>query len=233
MMHNVKYDPELSRDNPSPKYKELLKEYVEMHQAGEGMFDGKSLTKFIYIIDGFLKTNECKTLLDYGAGKGTLYTENFKKLTDDIDEPLQEYWGLNIVDQYEPALFKHNTLPDKHYDAVICTDVLEHVPTSDLGWVVDEILERADKMAFFNIACYPALKKFLDGTNVHVSIFSPDDWLLFFLEKIDKCKNLSIYLFFDVLNEKNKKVTLEGFKIDNKPRLIKLKEQEVTDDRDS
>lgn len=27
------------------------------------------------------------------------------------------------------------------------------------------------------------------------------------------------------MNESNKKVTLEGFKIDNKPRVIKLQEQ--------
>ena len=71
-MFEIEYDPKLDRDNPSPKYKELLDEYIQMHQLGEGMFDGKSLTKFIYIIEGFLNTNECKTLLDYGAGKGTL-----------------------------------------------------------------------------------------------------------------------------------------------------------------
>jgi hypothetical protein len=29
------------------------------------------------------------------------------------------------------------------------------------------------------------------------------------------------------MNENNKTVTLEGFKIDNKPRVIQLKQQEV------
>ena len=231
-MFEIEYDPKLDRDNPSPKYKELLDEYIQMHQLGEGMFDGKSLTKFIYIIDGFLNTNECKTLLDYGAGKGTLYTEDFKKLTDEIDEPVQDYWKLTKMDRFEPALPEYSKLPDDHYDAVICTDVLEHIPTSDLGWVADEILERADKMVFLNIACYPALKTFKDGTNVHISIFSPKEWIDFFMDKIKDHNNLAIYLFFDVLNENHKKVTLEGFKIDTNPRLIQLK-QEVRDARDS
>jgi len=117
-------------------------------------------------------------------------------------------------------------LPYRPYDAIICTDVLEHVPESDLGWVVDELIERADKMLFLNIACYPALKTFADGSNVHISVFHPNTWIDFFCDRI-KGRPLSIYLFFDVMNESNKAVTLEGFKIDNKPRVIQLKEQEV------
>ena len=115
-------------------------------------------------------------------------------------------------------------MPYRPYDAIVCTDVLEHVPESDLGWVVDELIERADKMLFLNIACYPALKTFADGSNVHISVFHPNTWIDFFCDRI-KGRPLSIYLFFDVMNESNKKVTLEGFKIDNKPRVIKLQEQ--------
>lgn len=224
-MSSIPYDTKLSRAKPSKKYKELLEEYVAMHQAGKGMFDGKSLTKFIFIIDNFLKTNDCNTLLDYGAGKGTLYGENFKSMCNMIEEPLQQYWKLDLVDRYEPALPEFNVLPDRHYDAVVCTDVLEHIPETDLGWVIDEILEHADKMVFLNIACYPALKTFTDGTNVHISIFDPNVWLQFFKEKIKEHKDLSIYLFFDVMNENNKAVTLEGFKVSHEPRVIQLQEQ--------
>jgi len=221
-------DTKLSRKKPSKRYKELLKEYVKMHSSAEGMFDGKSLIKFIYIIDNFLKSNKCKTLLDYGAGKGTLYTENYTKFIPKLGKPLREYWDLDVADRYEPALPEFNVLPDKNYDAVVCTDVLEHVPESDLGWVADELLSRADKMLFLNIACYPALKKFADGTNVHISVFNPVDWLEFFTAKIKDYSGLSIYLFFDVMNENNKAVTLEGFKIDYKPRVIQLQQQEET-----
>jgi hypothetical protein len=209
-MLDIQYDPELNRDRPSAKYTELLDQYITMHSSAKGMFDGKSLTKFIYIIDGFLKSNKCKSLLDYGAGKGTLYTENYKKLTNVIDKPLTEYWELDKIDRYEPALAEYNVLSSDEYDAVICTDVLEHVPETDLGWVVDEI----------------------DGTNVHVSVFEPNVWLNFFLDKIRNYKNLSIYLFFDVMNANHKAISLEGFKIDNNPRVIQLR-QEERDDRNT
>jgi hypothetical protein len=226
-MKSLDYDPKLSRKKPSKKYKELLNEYVEMHSSGKGMFDGKSLVKFIDIIHGFLQSNDCKTLLDYGAGKGTLYTKDYAKLVPELGKPLLKYWDLNIVDRYEPALPEFNKLPDKHYDAVICTDVLEHIPDTDIGWVVDEILDRADKIAFFNIACYPARKTFKDGTNVHISIYDPRAWVEFFVEKIKKYNDTSIYLFFDVMTENHKTITLEGFKIDHRPRVIQLKQQEV------
>lgn len=231
-MLDIQYDLELNRDRPSTKYTELLDEYIVMHASGKGMFDGKSLTKFIYIIDGFLKSNNCKSLLDYGAGKGTLYTEDYKKLTNMIDKPLTEYWELEKIDRYEPALAEYNVLSSDKYDAVICTDVLEHIPETDLGWVTDEILSRSDKMAFFNIACYPAMKTFKDGTNVHISVFEPNVWLNFFSDRIRNYKNLSIYLFFDVMNANHKAISLEGFKIDNNPRIIQLR-QEERDDRNT
>ena len=125
-MLDIQYDPELDRDRPSAKYTELLDQYIAMHSSAKGMFDGKSLTKFIYIIDGFLKSNKCKSLLDYGAGKGTLYTEDYQRLTNMIDKPLTEYWELEKIDRYEPALAEYNVLSSDKYDAVICTDVLEH-----------------------------------------------------------------------------------------------------------
>ena len=225
-MSSIPFDPKLNRKKPSKKYTKLLEEYVKMHESGKGMFNGKSLTKFIYIIDNFLKSNKCSTLLDYGSGKGTLYGKDFKELFNLIDKPLKEYWNLDVVDLYEPALPEYSTPPTKNYDAVICTDVLEHVPETDLGWVVDEILDHADKMVFLNIACYPARKTFLDGSNVHISIFSPDDWLTFFKDKIKDHKNLSVYIFFEVMREEGKTVSLEGYKISSETRVIQLKQQE-------
>jgi|TARA_R110000772_G_scaffold123682_1_gene230090 hypothetical protein len=225
-MKQVECDPKLSRKNPSERYKNLLEEYIKMHSSAKGMFDGKSLSKFVYIIDNFLKSNNCKTLLDYGAGKGTLYTKDYTNLVPQLKKPLGEYWNLDTIDRYEPALPEFNVLPEKHYDAVICTDVLEHIPESDIGWVVDELFYRADKMIFLNIACYPARKTFEDGSNVHISLFHPNAWLDFFSDKIKDYKNLSVYIFFDIMNEDKKTVTLEGFKIDNKPRVIQLRQQE-------
>ena len=58
-----------SRYSPSPRYTQLLEEYKEMHKSSKGMFNGRSLVKYVDIIKNYLEKNECKTLIDYGCGK--------------------------------------------------------------------------------------------------------------------------------------------------------------------
>ena len=197
------------RGSPSKLYTEYLDYYIAMHKKGKA-FDGRSLKKFVNIIGNLIQTHQCKTLLDYGAGRGILYGDDFGILTDildyyngkphGIDKPLQEYWRLDEVCLYEPALPGLDKLPSKSYDAVISTDVLEHIPESDLGWVIDEIFSKAKQFVFLNIATFPALKTFPDGTNVHVSLFKSDAWVEFLSEKHKQYEDLAVYLYFDVVN---------------------------------
>ena len=170
----------LSRLGPSKRYTELLTEYQNMHKVSDGMFNGRSLVKFIDIIKNYLDKHECKSLIDYGCGKGLLYTEDFKKVTrsnEALPVPLTEYGGLNKLALFDPVHEENNKLPMGLYDAAISTDVLEHVPTSDLDWVIREIFSYSQKMVFLNIACMPAIKKLADGSNAHISLHSPYDWL--------------------------------------------------------
>ena len=37
----IVFDPKLSRDNPSKRYRSLLKEYKAMHDSGYGIFNGR------------------------------------------------------------------------------------------------------------------------------------------------------------------------------------------------
>jgi len=100
---------ELSRTNPSEEYTWCLSNYTELHQGGK-LFDGRSLKKFIRLLNGLIKTNRCETLLDYGSGQGMLYGPHFAVLTGLIDKPLADYWGVD-VDLYEPGLPEHESLP--------------------------------------------------------------------------------------------------------------------------
>ena len=189
----------LTRANPSAEYTRFLNEYIELHKTKA--FDGRSIRKFIGTITGLIDEHQCKTLLDYGAGKGTLYTNQYHKLTDDIDQPLQAYWKLDEVALYEPARPGYDRLPNRTFDAVICTDVLEHIPESDLGWVIDELFSKANKLLFLNIATFPAMKKFADGTNVHISIFNFLSWLQF-IEPIQKqYPYVTVHAYFDEITE--------------------------------
>jgi len=63
-----------SRYTTSKDYTYLLGEYKDMHKSAEGMFNGRSLVKFVDIIKHYLKRHNCQSFLDYGCGKGYLYT---------------------------------------------------------------------------------------------------------------------------------------------------------------
>lgn len=228
-MSDIQSKPSLSRHNSSEDYTKLVGMYKDMHKVSDGMFNGRSLLKFVDIIKAYLEVNNCKSILDYGCGKGILYSDNYHLLTNEIDSPLHEHWNLDSYELYDPAHEKHSKLPIHKKDAVICTDVLEHIAEDDLDWVVTEIFSYAKKIVFLNVACFEALKKLEDGRNAHVSVFGPNNWLQFLADKSKEFKNLKIYLFADTIevNEKGDNQFLtEGYRIDSYPRITQLKQQE-------
>ncbi|BAQ88888.1 putative methyltransferase [uncultured Mediterranean phage uvMED] len=215
---SIDYRILFSRENPSPQYIKLLDEYKKMHEGGK-VFDGRSLRDWIDIIHNLLQKHSCKTLLDYGSGQGTLYTNDYHYLTNKLNCKLQDYWGLDKVYLYEPALKNFDVLPDKTFDAVICTDVLEHIPKADLGWVLEEMFARANKLLFLNIATYPALKTFEDGTNVHVSLFPVEDWLRFIERIHQRYPTVTVQVYFNEVKEQ--KVLTSGFKLEGRDARCK------------
>ena len=86
-----------SRYSPSARYTELLEEYKGMHKSAKGMFNGRSLVKYVDIIKNYLEKNECKTLIDYGCGKGLLYTDDYELVTEKKPFCLSIGTSLNIL----------------------------------------------------------------------------------------------------------------------------------------
>jgi len=161
---------------PSKEYNELVEEYKNLH-TDTTIFPGKSVVKYAHYIRSIVRDNKCKTLLDYGCGKGYLYEPNNPYAEEKLGKTLQDFLNISKVTCYDPGVEKFSKLPDERSDLVIAVDVMEHIPAQDLEWVVDTILSYADKAAFFNIACYEALKTFSDGKNVHVTVEKPNWWV--------------------------------------------------------
>ena len=191
------------KPEPSQEYIELLDAYKEMHSES-GAFKGISLVPFILVIKDLIKENECKTLFDYGCGKGIPYHKEYFKAADpknkwkEFDKPIQDVWGIDEFFLYDPAYPDHDKLPNKKYDMVVCTDVLEHIPEDDLDWIIREILHHSNKVVFINVCAMKALKTFQKGKhkgrNVHVSLFSHNEWVERLANIWRDFKHLKIYL---------------------------------------
>jgi hypothetical protein len=174
-----------SRESPSPRYRELLALYQQLHAEGERSlgipasrtFAGGSLPRHAPAIKRLIDATGSRTLLDYGAGKGEQYAAAKLELPDGTRiRRLADYWKVARIVAYDPAYPPLSRLPSEKFDGVICTDVLEHCPEDDLPWIVDELFALARRFVFANIASFPALKSLPNGENAHCTVRPPAWW---------------------------------------------------------
>lgn len=161
--------------------------YKEMHKQGH--FLGHSTAKWSDDIQAMLERHRTVDVLDFGSGRGLQYTR----------DNLHKKWGVEQPHLYEPAIPGMDVLPDRNYEAVICTDVLEHLEGRELWECVKLALGYADKCAFFSITCRPAKKSLPDGRNCHITIQSPSWWRGYIQSVVDAlCKNsIEVVLRFE------------------------------------
>lgn len=182
-----------SRENPSPRYLELVRLYREMHEKGETFlqikpedtFPGLSLPVQAPRIKKLIKATHALRILDYGSGKGQQYQVANPTIPGEPPgwPSIQTYWGVDSITCYDPSYPPFSELPRGAFDGVISTDVLEHCPEDDVPWIIDEIFSYARKFVFMNVACYPAKKRLPTGENAHCTI-RPKEWWADIIRKI-------------------------------------------------
>lgn len=114
-----------------------------------------------YLIAGIAVIEKCKSILDYGCGKGTL----------------GETLGRAGFDarRYDPAVEKFAGKPAKA-DMVASVDVMEHIEPDCLDAVLDHMASLAGKILFVAISMTPAKRTLSDGRNTHLVIQRPEFW---------------------------------------------------------
>ena len=110
-----------------------------------------------------------QTVLDFGAGKGSL------------GEYIRETLGREIEwTNYDPGIPEYDILTEKQYDCVINTDVLEHVEPDYLLETLASLAERTGKVLVSDIACYPTGHLFGEGPykglDMHLIVEEPTWW---------------------------------------------------------
>lgn len=156
--------------------------YASMHADGrpatnhsaEETFDGRSLEPHVSAIAELLDVNGAKSLLDFGSGKGKLYTDN--STSSDVRQKHLAAWPDVSVTCYDPGYAPYAGAIEGPFDAVISTDVVEHIPADDIPWLLDELFGHARVCVYVVAACYLAKKMMPDGSNAHCTIESPQWW---------------------------------------------------------
>lgn len=174
-----------TKKNPSPRYLALLAMYKQMHQEGyiasnknaQETFSGGSLAPNIEAIHKLIQKHDITTLLDFGAGKGALYEPAPGQPQDSRFKTLPAWGAHTTVTCYDPGYAPYAAEYEKTYEAVISTDVVEHIPEDDIPWLLDDLFATASKAIYIVAACYPAKKKLPDGTNAHCAIKRPSWWI--------------------------------------------------------
>lgn len=174
-----------TRENPSPRYRQLLGLYEQMHREGisdtarkaEDTYAGGSLRPHLPEIRDLVRRTSARTLLDYGSGKGTLYRQhNIKLKNGETISSVSDYLGIEKIVCFDPGVPEFSELPSGQFDGVVSTDVLEHCPEQDIPWIVGEMFSKARKFVFANVASYPADKILPNGENAHCTQNPPEWW---------------------------------------------------------
>jgi hypothetical protein len=115
-------------------------------------------------IYGLLTKLDLRTMLDYGAGRGSLGHWFDKNDTAQIQRR-----------EYEPGIPKLGAEPQPA-QLVACIDVMEHVEPDCVDSVLDHIQGLSTACVYFNISCRPAGRILSNGHNAHLSIQEPEWW---------------------------------------------------------
>ncbi|HIC01005.1 TPA: tetratricopeptide repeat protein [Candidatus Poribacteria bacterium] len=221
----VALESEYTRNSPSPNYLSLIGLYNKLHVDGDlnskeeakEVYAGRSIMHWINPIKNLIALTDSQDLLDSGSGKGFQYQNLSLEGDDQIRyQSLQDYWKVDEIYCYDPTYPPHQKFPQKRYDIVISTDVLEHCHQEDIKWIIDEIFGLAKKCVFATIACFVAQRLLPNGENAHCTI-RPGVWWNKILQSVTpnypdvKYWFLVEYLYLDIVGEKRVFQTLSNF----------------------
>ena len=152
----------------SPEYGRCLAEAM-MHHASSKTYSGKFLRPHAPAIKDIMDRLDCKSVLDYGCGKGVQY-QWVSHGTDDASIPggmtIEQYWGRTVT-KYDPGWPPFAKEPAGPFDLVICTHVLGSIPIQDLDWVFGRLVTLGTKAVYIAEKIGPVGKKvFTDTTNL-------------------------------------------------------------------
>ena len=177
-----------TQTHPSEHQLALYDLYRQMHEDGtsntpkkkrkrkKATFGGSSLTPHLATIGQLVVEHKPTSLLDYGSGKGLVYEDSPDHAPNSRYKSLPNWPGVTVT-CYDPGYEPFAEEVQGRFDAVISTDMLEHVPEEDVPWVLDQLFGHARRFLYVVAACFPARKHLPDGQNAHCTVMPPEWWV--------------------------------------------------------
>lgn len=148
------FPPDVDQGSMVPQYRTVHEQKHYGHGPGEQERD----TIRAAIVEAIGEPN---SVLDYGCGNSKLSSQMFPTAA--------------VLCRYDPAIERLSVLPSMTFEAGICTDVLEHVPESELPDLVARFKALAPTW-YFTIHTGPAAQLLPDGQNAHCTQHPPEWW---------------------------------------------------------
>lgn len=136
---------------PSADYDAALDATRRFHARNKG-FSGRFMIRYWTDIDRLIREFGCRTMLDYGCGRGVQYE------MPEIQEGLAAA-GITHVQKYDPGVGEFSEEPRGQYDLVICTQVLGSIPIPDLQWVLGRLCGFASRAVYIGERIGPVRKR--------------------------------------------------------------------------
>ena len=148
----------------------LLQDYKDLHE--KKCFAGNSIVNYVPQIKQLFWSYRPKSMLDYGCGRASpYYGDEMLPMVDKLGYEME-------LSLYDPAVEAYSIKPIDPVGAIICCDVLEHIPEDELDEILSHIYSLARVFVFFAIALVPdGNRKLLDGSDVHVTLKTKEAWL--------------------------------------------------------
>ena len=137
----------------------LAADYKTLHD--NNAFGGMTLAKFADVVVPLLKYHDAQSILDYGSGRGQSWEEN---------ADLKAIKDARHVVLYDPGVEGLSALPSGKFAAVLCIDVVEHVPEDEIPETLSRVFNYATKVVIATF-CPRGSKKKLPSTggDVHIT----------------------------------------------------------------
>lgn len=164
----------------SSYYNESVQRGAEFQQQNKS-WDGKDTFSYHRQIRDVAQHYNCKTVLDYGCGKGHQWTDlvPHRGLDGMPTETmlLADYLKVDTVYKYDPCVTEFSADPtDQKYDLVICTQVLPSIPDDDLEWVKQRLMNLAGRACFIGMHAQPPKAKKQIYNKQYFSVDRSQDW---------------------------------------------------------